>query len=270
VHKKYLVHTHLVLAIAGAHLLLLLPCFLLEQSAPVYHIHINKSIMDSSLPIIFLPFQEKAFVQSSAHAPATKKASAPKQAIKAVKQEAVKAKKIKAAEKVRFSQNEKKQEQKKAKPAPVVEKKIAAKPVEKIKPKKIEQKIAAQEEKQKKEIPEAKTVTAQQAKAEETKELSTAIDALYVGRADLDQLAVQHAIHNVFAAHWQPPIGLSPDLACHIKFMVNAKGEVQEIVMLESSGVLIYDIAVQNALRESSLHLPVCAYGKEFCITFTQ
>ena len=275
VHRKYWVGAQLVGGIVLAHLMLLLHCFLLEQSKSIYRLNINKNLMNSSLPVVFLPFQEAGFAQPrSRQASAKKKSSAPKKAAKVAKQEMAKTKKVAEVVKTKtvvLSQKEKKQTQKKDKKELVAQKKVAPTPIEKPIAKEIEKKLAAaKEEKAEKKIVENKVPVAPLAQPEEVKEVATAIDALYVGRADLDQLAVQDAIQNVFAANWRPPVGLSPELACHIKFMVNAKGEIQEMAMVESSGVLIYDLAVQMAIRESALHLPICAHGKEFSLTFTQ
>jgi len=260
VHKKYPVYAQLVLIILLVHGVLLLPCFLLRHGQTPYHLNINTTKMNPNLPVVFVPLQESITANVSSVKQATShraKGGARKKNLIA-KNSASKPK-----EQVKTVALTKKE----TKP-----KKVAAKKnnLPKQKAKKVEEQVLKQQVAQREvvqEKPEIKQVAAEQKPAQ--KEVAVP-DALYVGRADLDQLAMQNAIQAILSLSWQPPLGLPEDLACQISFKIGNKGVIEELVMTKSSGILMYDIAVQSALYESGGQLPASSYGKEFCITFTQ
>lgn len=216
--------------------------------------------MNNNLPVIFVPLQEsvvanvppvKPVAQRRTRAGTKKKntvvknsTSKPKEQLKtvALTEKETKSKVAVAKKKSTSKQIIKKIEQ------PALKKQVAQQEVVKEKP---EIKQVLQEEKP-------------------IQEIATALDAVYVSKADLDQLAMQNAIQAILSVSWQPPLGLPDDLKCQISFKIGKKGEIEELIMTQSSGILMYDIAVQSALYESGGQLPASAYGKEFCITFTQ
>lgn len=67
---------------------------------------------------------------------------------------------------------------------------------------------------------------------------------------------------------WRPPLGLSADLECALKIIINYQGIVQEVKVEKSSSVITYDIAARRAIKEISF--PRQLYGKELIITFKQ
>jgi hypothetical protein len=67
---------------------------------------------------------------------------------------------------------------------------------------------------------------------------------------------------------WQPPIGVSSDCTCDISFFVNKKGTIENLKMVKSSGVILFDVSARQALF--SMKMPQWAYGKPLVINFKQ
>jgi hypothetical protein len=67
---------------------------------------------------------------------------------------------------------------------------------------------------------------------------------------------------------WHPPIGVSPDCACDISFFVNKQGKIEQLKMVKSSGVMMFDISARQALF--SMKMPQWTYGKPLVINFKQ
>lgn len=67
---------------------------------------------------------------------------------------------------------------------------------------------------------------------------------------------------------WQPPIGVSPECTCEISFCVNTKGTIENLKMVKSSGVVMFDISARQALF--SMKMPQWTHGKYLTINFKQ
>ena len=67
---------------------------------------------------------------------------------------------------------------------------------------------------------------------------------------------------------WRPPVGVSSDCCCDISFSVSKKGIVQQLKMIKSSGVLMFDISARQALF--AMKMPQWTYGKPLIISFKQ
>ncbi len=67
---------------------------------------------------------------------------------------------------------------------------------------------------------------------------------------------------------WHPPIGVSPDCSCDISFFVNNKGIIEDIKMVKSSNVTMFDISARQALF--SMKMPQWTYGNPLVISFKQ
>ncbi len=296
VHKKYPIRAQLAVVIVGVHLFMLMPCFLLQQGQAPYHIQVNTALMNSNLPVIFVPFQEQSAIV--APIPSKPKSRTQKKKIAAKKQTKTEIKNKTALKTVALKDEKNKSkkvaenlsrhpvrrslgEEGSSTAATAKASAVAEKSIKQIVPKKL---IAKQEKIQEKietnvaanhadplrhSIATARAL----AKAEKVEEQSTQPveqKEMCVGAADLEQLTMQNAIQSILSVSWQPPVGLPDDVACQISFKVGTTGEIVELAMIKPSGILMYDIAVQNALYESSGRLPRYSYGKEFCITFTQ
>jgi len=93
-------------------------------------------------------------------------------------------------------------------------------------------------------------------------------EAIYIGRHELDALYMEQAIKDEVSKHWRPPLGLPKDLLCTINVLVGWDGSIKNVVVSQSSGVLMYDISARNTL--SKLELPRWSRGKEIKIIFNQ
>jgi len=67
---------------------------------------------------------------------------------------------------------------------------------------------------------------------------------------------------------WKPPIGISPDCMCEVSFSVSTSGAIEDLKMAKSSGVMMYDISVRQALF--AMKMPQWTYGKPLIISFKQ
>ena len=65
---------------------------------------------------------------------------------------------------------------------------------------------------------------------------------------------------------WQPPVGVSPDCSCDISFFVSKEGTIQNLKMVKSSGIIMFDISARQAL--CAMKMPQWTYGKPLTINF--
>lgn len=91
---------------------------------------------------------------------------------------------------------------------------------------------------------------------------------LYVGQVEMEALRMQEQLQREMSQHWKPPVGLSKDLKCVLKVLIDWSGNVNETEVHKSSGVLMYDISARTAVAQ--MQMPQWARGKEFNITFKQ
>ena len=91
-------------------------------------------------------------------------------------------------------------------------------------------------------------------------------DVLYVGQQEMDALQMQDYIQQEMAQHWSPPAGMRKNIFCVIKITIAFDGSISAIEVEQSSGVLIFDGAAKRAA--SQLTPPAWAYGKEISLTF--
>lgn len=67
---------------------------------------------------------------------------------------------------------------------------------------------------------------------------------------------------------WRAPYGMQGTPSCRIKALINKLGEIEDIEIEESSGILMFDIAARSALLNTQM--PEWTRGKSFVITFKQ
>jgi len=148
-------------------------------------------------------------------------------------------------------------------------------PVKTAQPKKVPEKpaqqLAQKKDEPKKTVPtpmkkEAPLKTAQ---AQATLQKIAEVNAPASFDSDLargEVLATQ--LQQAVASHWAPPPGVDEACVCSLAFYVDWDGNIQEVVVCESSGVLMYDVAARCALTSSKL--PAWARGKNLTIAFKQ
>jgi outer membrane biosynthesis protein TonB len=259
------------------HLCSLFLLFFLYRDNEQYHILITGTMINTDVPIVFLPMHKSlkqmsgiknnsatsAFVSKSPEiqeiAPIKKSTIA--KALPEIKaKKNAKKKKVQEVKILRQAQDElnkkKKLEEKKVIKA---EKKVE----EKIKP--VEKTIEAQ-----KPINNMQTTENSSANvAAETAIHAEPVEAqnvLYVGQQEMDSLQMQDYIQQEMAAHWSPPAGMRKDISCIIKVIIGFDGIINKIDIEQPSGVLIFDGAAKRAV--SQLSAPQWAYGKEIVLTF--
>ena len=68
--------------------------------------------------------------------------------------------------------------------------------------------------------------------------------------------------------HWTPPIGIDSAISCRLRAKINEMGGATEVTIVDTSGVLMYDIAARTALLSATM--PRWARGHTVVIAFTQ
>ena len=77
---------------------------------------------------------------------------------------------------------------------------------------------------------------------------------------------IYYAVQEEIMTRWRPPMGLPKDLVCTISVRLDRQGGIVNTTVKKPSGVLIYDLAANQAAQE--MKLPQIAWGKEFSIAF--
>jgi outer membrane biosynthesis protein TonB len=93
-------------------------------------------------------------------------------------------------------------------------------------------------------------------------------NVLYVTHEEFDALQKEEYLRNEVSSCWQCPPGLNPDLSCVVKVSVDHEGNVADVAIDSSSGVLIFDTSAKMAL--GAFTPPPWSYGNSLLITFKQ
>ncbi len=269
-----------------------------------YHITLNASRISSETPVVFLPLYKRMQTPSNT-IKTTSAQQTPHRASKNISQTASPTVRSKdpvhkttmlASPTTNTQKTQKKQPIEKKKKQITSAKKMAEKAISKTTNKlhtqtSTEKKIQPASPKTKNVQPktaqsqaiEQKKITQQESTSpvkQETGPASTASSAaiatnsnddpqpVYVGQEEWYALQIQRAIEQELTQHWHVPHGLSSDLSCQIAATVDWQGNVQQVRIAQSSGVLAYDISARSAATH--MQLPALARGKEFIITFKQ
>ena len=203
-----------------------------------YDVTVSTKLLQSGAPVIFMPFHKMVNKQPVV--------STVKKVVGTTVTAGPKPKKKLVAKK----QQKKNPVEKKQKLAAV------KKPLLVSKKKSVTKKVAAQ--KQKHLVPQ---------KVSQSKTTSDQAP-VYVGQVEMEALRMQQQLQREMSQHWKPPVGLTKDLECVLKVLVDWSGNVSETGVNKSSGVLMYDISARTAVAQ--MQMPQWARGKEFNITFKQ
>ena len=168
-----------------------------------------------------------------------------------------------------------KPEQKKVTEPKVIEKKQIEKPVEKTvqevkKAKPKVEKIAPKPVEKKPEIVKEKPVPVQEAAKEESKP-EPVIEQVeenvrYVTHKELRGIELENAVQAAVQEVWAPPIGVDQAIMSEVQVTVGWDGKLVESKILKLSEIVIYDVAVQEALED--IKFPRQVWGKEIKIAF--
>lgn len=88
----------------------------------------------------------------------------------------------------------------------------------------------------------------------------------YVTPKELNDFELQTMIQNALVESWAPPAGMANTLVCRVSITVDWNGAIIETIVKESSGVLVYDVAVEQALDQ--LKPPRQMWGKTIQMAF--
>ncbi|MGC2310524.1 MAG: hypothetical protein WA432_02825 [Candidatus Babeliaceae bacterium] len=105
-------------------------------------------------------------------------------------------------------------------------------------------------------IPEEKTSVA-------SEEMVYAVDA--ENGSEAENNGVVNRLQGAFQAHWHPPFG-SDNTFCTYKVLINKQGKVEEAHLIESSGMLIFEVSARAALMKVAY--PLQLWGKEIILKF--
>src|SRR5579863_6920565 len=238
IHKKHLLWAKLFGFCLFFHLVVLLWVFCVyRDNSYMLAISVNKN-MDYSAPIMFVPSYtpalRKATVDTTKN---TQKTIVKKATVIQVKPTAQKKTPTPQKPPTVAAAAPKKTTEPIKKELPKIEPKVEPK----IEPQKIDQKIAPF-------IPEDAQISHNYRE----------VEALRCG-AQLQKELVQK---------WKPPIGVSPECICEISFFVTTSGVIEELKMIKSSGVMMYDISARQALF--AMKMPPWTHGKPLVISFKQ
>ena len=291
-------------ASVGHLFLLFMILFVYSGQKSVFTVNINRSVLKSGAPIIFMPLKRsvpRVAKQIATQGRVTKKVSKsvakpvfkkppvkktpPKNTIKKVVKKPILAKKKALAKKKQaFKKPAKKPVKKpaipKKKPAPKKTvkkpvKKEIKKPVKKVEKKVPEKKLGDHKKIKEKKLREEKITKPVKEIIQETQvpvgagsSQEAHPEAIYIGQQELEALKVQYEIEHEVAKYWRPPVGLSKELSCTITVLVDWNGFVNKVNVTKPSGALMFDIAARTAVAKLNLPKSVC--GKEVNINFGQ
>lgn len=74
-------------------------------------------------------------------------------------------------------------------------------------------------------------------------------------------------LYKEVADHWAPPAGVPAESSCMIAVSIDRAGEIDDMDIVTSSGMFIFDLAARRALSE--IAFPKFVWGKSITITFS-
>lgn len=168
-----------------------------------------------------------------------------------------------------------KPEQKKIIEPKAIEKRQVKKPVEKTvqEIKKVEpkvEKIVPKPVEKKPEIVKEEPVPVQEVSKEESKPEPVVEqveeNVRYVTHKELRGIDLENAVQAAVQEVWAPPIGVGQEIMSEVQVTVGWDGKLVESKILKLSEIVIYDVAVQEALED--IKFPRQVWGKEIKIAF--
>lgn len=270
IHKRHLLWAKLFGICLFIHLVFLFWIFCVyRDNSYMLSLSINKNL-DYSAPIMFLALgSANATKDKSLNAPKATKTSA-----HPIKKQTTVVQKTSSPKPTTVAAAIPKKEETKKETPPVTKKTDAVKKevvkadakVDVKQPEPIKQEVAQKSDVKKKEKP------APIAQAIDTQQTIVPIipENVHISHnyREVEALRKQAQLQKELVQTWKPPIGVSPDCMCEISFFVTSKGKVENIKMVKSSGVLMFDISARQAL--CAMKMPQWTYGKPFTINFNQ
>ena len=91
-------------------------------------------------------------------------------------------------------------------------------------------------------------------------------DIKYLTQKEYNAFTAQESLQEAIADVWAPPAGMAKNLVCLVSLTVDWNGKLKEYKIDDSSGVAIYDIAVEQAVQE--VKIPRTLWGKSVTVAF--
>ncbi len=89
---------------------------------------------------------------------------------------------------------------------------------------------------------------------------------LYVTHKELDSLQLEEALQAAVQSVWCPPVGIDPTVESEVLVRDGWDGKLLETELIKAANIVIYDVAVQEAIQE--MEFPRQVWGKEIKIAF--
>ena len=89
---------------------------------------------------------------------------------------------------------------------------------------------------------------------------------MYVSYKEYDAIVAGAAFVDSMKDQWIAPVGMPKNSSCEVLITIDAKGDLAALSIERSSNVLVYDVAVKDAL--SSMEFPKEVYGKTLRVSF--
>ena len=90
---------------------------------------------------------------------------------------------------------------------------------------------------------------------------------IYIGRDELQSFQLGRVMYEEISQVWKPPAGFSWREPCQVKVKIDNDGKVTSAVIEKSSGIVVVDISITQALKDMSFSSPL-AFNKEFILNF--
>jgi|GEM_PF-1184911 len=98
-------------------------------------------------------------------------------------------------------------------------------------------------------------------------DLSDDIDleqVVFFGREQLDNSIVASKLKQAVEQCWNPPVGIKKGTSCQMRVHVNSRGKAEEVKIIQSSRILMYDSPARKALF--AMHYPKEVWNKTITI----
>ncbi|MGB8367164.1 MAG: hypothetical protein WCD44_02290, partial [Candidatus Babeliales bacterium] len=102
----------------------------------------------------------------------------------------------------------------------------------------------------------------------ETKQASVGQKIVQANYREIEAQRRQALLQKELAHYFKPPIGVPADCICQIKVMVDWSGIIKDLTVMQSSGILMYDVAARSALY--TMKMPSWSKGKLLTVIFKQ
>lgn len=242
--------------------------FVYRQNSAVVHIYINQKMLHHSVPVMLIATKQEQLQNLSIQQPSVRADVAKSQQAHSIQKNmtriAIPAKATGAKEKKKTKAVPKKQESK------IVTDQQKNDVAKKVLQKKEEQKLVQGAEKkapEKKIQSPEKNIVAQnrQQKVTPSAQAPAQTDsAVYATAREVELYRQQQLLTQKIGLYWKPPAGIGSDCACQVTFTVDWSGQLADIGITQSSGILIFDLAARSAL--CAMEMPEWAKGKTFTV----